>query len=230
MTNLGTCDKLIIDNLFIDGAAEEYCMSVRDTSIDPKLLESARREFTQKGFLKAELKTICDNAGITTGAVYKRYKGKEELFCALVIDTVNLLDGFIYSRTDTDLSVMTDEEICKTWIMDEKHMLDMFKMLWKVREDFVLLLDKSAGTSYENYGHEFAFHMTEAYMHYYLEAKRRGLARSDISKDEMHVLCTSFWTSVYEPFVHKMSWRKIEEHCKVLCRFFNFSGAIGMRL
>ena len=47
-------------------------MSVRDTSIDPRLLESARKEFMERGFLKAELKTICDNAGVTTGAVYKR--------------------------------------------------------------------------------------------------------------------------------------------------------------
>lgn len=204
-------------------------MSVRDTSIDPKLLESARREFTQKGFLQAELKTICDNAGVTTGAVYKRYKGKEELFCALVKDTADILDGFIDSGTDIDLSVMTDEEICKTWLMDEKRMLAMFKMLWKVREDFVLLLDKSAGTLYENYGHEFALRMTDAYMHYYLEVKRRGLAESDISEDEMHVICTAFWTSVYEPFIHRMSWRKIEEHCKVVCRFFNFAAAIGLK-
>ena len=36
-------------------------MSVRDTSIDPRLLESARKEFMEKGFLKAELKIICDN-------------------------------------------------------------------------------------------------------------------------------------------------------------------------
>ena len=52
-------------------------MSNRDTSIDPRLLESARKEFMEKGFIKAELKTICENAKITTGAVYKRYKGKE---------------------------------------------------------------------------------------------------------------------------------------------------------
>ena len=36
-------------------------MSVRDTSIDPRLLQSAREEFMKKGFIKADLKTICDN-------------------------------------------------------------------------------------------------------------------------------------------------------------------------
>ena len=202
-------------------------MSVRDTSIDPRLLKSARDEFMERGFLKAELKKICDNAGVTTGAVYKRYKGKEELFCAVVEQVAAILDDFINSRAAIDFSEMSDGDVRKTWIMNEKYTLDIFKMLWDIRGDFVLLLEKSAGTSYENYGHNFALRMTEVYMKYYFEAKRRGLATAEISKAEMHVLCTSFWTAVYEPFVHNMPWEEIEEHCKVLCRYFDWAGAIG---
>ena len=204
-------------------------MSVRDTSIDPRLLKSARDEFMERGFLKAELKKICDNAGVTTGAVYKRYKGKEELFCAVVEQVAAILDDFINSRAAIDFSEMSDGDVRKTWIMNEKYTLDIFKMLWDIRGDFVLLLEKSAGTSYENYGHNFALRMTEVYMKYYFEAKRRGLATAEISKAEMHVLCTSFWTAVYEPFVHNMPWEEIEEHCKVLCRYFDWAGAIGMK-
>lgn len=102
-------------------------------------------------------------------------------------------------------------------------------MLWKIRNDFVLLLKKSAGTSYENYAHDFALRMTDSYMKYYLEARKRGLAKADISKEEMHVLCTSFWTSIYEPFVHKMAWKDIEDHCKVLCRFFSWLDALAIK-
>lgn len=204
-------------------------MSVRDTSIDPRLLKSARNEFMEHGFMKADLKTICDNAGVTTGAVYKRYKGKEELFCAVVEETVETLNRFIDERSDIDFSKMTDEEVHNTWVMNEKKMLALFKMLWDIRGDFVLLLEKSAGTAYENYGHDFALRMTNAYMQYYLEAKNRGLADADITKNEMHVLCTSFWTAVYEPFVHKMSWNKIEEHCRVMCRFFDWTKALAMK-
>ena len=204
-------------------------MSVRDTSIDPRLIKSAREEFEKNGFIKADLKTICDNAQVTTGAVYKRYKGKEELFCAVVKDTADILDGFVAVRAKQFFSEMTDKDVYETWIMNEKFMLDLFKMLWKIRGDFVLLLEKSAGTAYENYGHEFALRMTDAYMQYYLEAKKRGLAQADISKTEMHVLCTSFWTAIYEPFVHKMTWKEIEHHCKVMCRFFDWTGALGMK-
>ena len=202
-------------------------MSVRDTSIDPRLLESARKEFMDRGFLKAELKTICDNAGVTTGAVYKRYKGKEELFRAVVQETTEKLDSFITLRREIDFARMADDEVRATWIMDEKAILDMFRMLWDVREGFVLLLEKSAGTAYENYGHDFAFRMTDAYMQYYRETRRRGLAEAEISETEMHMLCSSFWMAVYEPFIHRMTWEEIED--RVLCRCFDWAGAICLK-
>ncbi len=203
-------------------------MSVRDTSIDPRLIESAREEFMEKGFLKADLKTICDKAGVTTGAVYKRYKGKEELFCAVVKGATEILADFVDVRSEIELRSKTDEEILASWTMTVDNMMPLFKMLWKIRDEFVLLLDKSAGTAYENFGHDFAIRMTDTYMKYYEEAVRRGLTTTEISKKEMHILCTSFWTAVYEPFVHGMKWKDMEEHCKTIYRFFNWSGAIGI--
>ena len=62
-------------------------MAVPDVSIDPRLLESAKRHFLEDGFEKASLRTICEDAGITTGALYKRYSGKDELFTAVVRET-----------------------------------------------------------------------------------------------------------------------------------------------
>ena len=203
-------------------------MSNRDTSIDSRLIESARKEFIKKGFIKAELKTICENANVTTGAVYKRYKGKEELFGTIVEKAVATLDNFVSERTDVAFSSMSDEEVKNTWIMNEKYILDVFRILWDIREEFVLLLEKSAGTVHENFGHDFAFRMTHAYTQYYEETKRRNIAKAEISNQEMHVLCTAFWTSMYEPFIHKMSLKEIEEHCKILCRFLDWKKAVGI--
>ena len=55
-------------------------MSKSDASIDPRILDSARREFLARGFEGASLQSICADAGVTTGALYKRYKGKADLF------------------------------------------------------------------------------------------------------------------------------------------------------
>ena len=81
-------------------------MSVADRSIDPRIMESAKEEFLQKGFLDASLQVICKNAGVTTGALYKRFKGKEELFCALVESTVQDL-GACCSSFRTGRSTQT---------------------------------------------------------------------------------------------------------------------------
>ena len=52
-------------------------MSVADRSIDPRIIESAKEEFLQKGFLDASLQEICKNAGVTTGALYKRSRARK---------------------------------------------------------------------------------------------------------------------------------------------------------
>ena len=54
-------------------------MSLPDRSIDSRLLTAAKEEFLEKGFDKASIAEICKAAGVTTGALYKRYTGKEEL-------------------------------------------------------------------------------------------------------------------------------------------------------
>jgi AcrR family transcriptional regulator len=204
-------------------------MSLPDKSIDPRLLASAESEFLKQGFLKAELKTICENAGITTGAVYKRYKGKEDLFSAIVEDIVNALNTFLTERSAMDLSVLSDEEICQSWLMTYDSMLPMFQMIHQQRDKFTLLIDKAAGTRYESFNHDYVTRLSYAYEQFYAEAKKRGLAQAEVTREEFHVLLSSFWTCICEPFVHEMSWEQIEEHCRIICRFFNWSEVIKLR-
>ena len=204
-------------------------MSVPDKSIDSRLLASAEAEFLKQGFLKAELKTICENAGITTGAVYKRYKGKEDLFCAVVDEIAAQLDAFVEERSDIDFSSLSDEEIYQSWQMTYDSMIPLFGFLYKHRDTFTLLIDKAAGTRYENFNHDFVTRMRYAYEQFYAEAKKRDLAQAEVTREEFHVLLSSFWTCICEPFVHEMSWEQIEEHCRIICRFFNRSDVIMLK-
>ncbi len=204
-------------------------MSTPDKSIDPRLLASAEAEFNKNGFIKAELKTICENAGITTGALYKRYKGKEELFCAVVDGIVSELTDFVENRSDIDFSALSNDEIIASWTMTYESFIPMFRLLYDNRITFVLLIDKAAGTRYENFDHDFVTKLSYAYEKFYDEAKKRGLAKADVTRQEFHVLISSYWTCVCEPFIHKMSWKKIEEHCRVMCRFFNWRDVILLK-
>lgn len=59
-------------------------MAVKNHALDDKITASAMHEFMIYGFQAASINKIAENAGITTGAVYTRYKNKDDLFCSLL--------------------------------------------------------------------------------------------------------------------------------------------------
>ena len=201
-------------------------MSVADRSIDPRILDSARTEFLTSGFEKASLKTICEGAGVTTGALYKRYKGKEDLFCAVVEQTVEDLYEVAHARGDKDPAAMSDQELIKAWDMDGADMMWWFRFLYGRRDDFYLLLSCSQGTRYANFPHDWVELLTKATSAYLSEAQRRGLCRNDVEPAELHILLSAFWTTIYEPFIHHFTWEQIEAHCRIVCGLFNWHGAL----
>ena len=68
---------------------------VKDKETRKKLLDSAKQEFLEKGYMKASLRTICKNAGVTTGALYFFFQDKEDLLKQLVEEP---LKGLISDR------------------------------------------------------------------------------------------------------------------------------------
>ena len=179
-------------------------MAKPDHSLDPLILASARREFLEKGFEKASLKRICENANVTTGALYKRYSGKEELFAAVVADTV-----------------------AKAWDMDEDYMMWWFRYLDERHDGFVLLVSCAENTRYANFQHDWVEKMTQATYGYYREARRRELTTVDMSEAEIHILLTAFWATIYEPFIHGYNLEQLESHCKLVCKLFDWYRVFG---
>ena len=201
-------------------------MAKPDRSIDPRILESAKKEFLERGYETASLKTICENAEITTGALYKRYRGKEDLFCAVVADTVTALNTVIEEKCAIPVEKLSDQELVSAWEMNES-MLWWFQFLYERREGFLLLIKCADGTRYANFQHDWVETMTGKSYEYFLEAKKRGLTSANVSRDEMHILLSAFWTTIYEPFIHGYTRKQIEEHCNLICDLFNWRRVLG---
>lgn len=204
-------------------------MARADRSIDPRILASAKAEFLEKGFERASLKTICENAQVTTGALYKRYSGKEDLFRAVVAETVDALQAVAAEKTTVDLAAMTDEALVKAWDMDEAYMLWWFRLLYQHREGFTLLLCRAEGTAYADFPHDWVEQMAQGTWKYYQEARRRGLTQTDFSGRELHILLSAFWTTIYEPFIHGYSWEEIADHSHVVCGLFDWYRVLGFQ-
>ena len=69
--------------------------------------------------------------------------------------------------------------------------------------------------------------MTEGTWTYYAEARRRGLCMVDMTQEELHVVLSAFWTTIYEPFIHGFAWPEIQRHCTLVCRLFDWYAALG---
>ena len=203
-------------------------MAKPDKSIDPRILKSAKEEFLKNGFEKASLKIICANADVTTGALYKRYKGKEELFGAVVQPTLDDLNVILESKRIENRGHLTDEDLIQAWDMDEESMLWWFDFLYQRKDGFMLLLSCSEGTKYSCFDHDWVEVMTKSTYQYYLELVNRGISHVKLSEKELHVLLSAFWATIYEPFIHDFTWNEIVAHSHTVCLLFDWYKVLGI--
>ena len=204
-------------------------MSAPDRSIDPRLLSAAKKEFLKKGFEKASLTDICKAAGVTTGALYKRFSGKEDLFSALVSDTVQDMEEYVSGMGRTDLTSFTDQEVYDSFSMMPETNRRWLRFLYDHREGFTLLIRCAAGTRYENFHQDWTEKMNALDYKYYQEARRRGMAAKEMTEKELHVLSYGIWALYYEPFFLDFTWDQIERHAETIYLFTDWHSVLEMK-
>lgn len=70
-------------------------MQVTKLQIRESILDSAEKEFSEKGFSAASVRSIACGAGTSAGNLYKYYKSKEALFLAVVLPVVDECIGMV---------------------------------------------------------------------------------------------------------------------------------------
>ena len=115
------------------------------------ILTSAKQEFLDKGFAKASLRTIASKAGVTTGALYRHFKDKDELFSQLVDSTYQQTKLFL-SDYDFDQYVQEKSEL----FYENQIFNTFFNFLYENFDSYILLLEKAEGSKYSDVINEFS--------------------------------------------------------------------------
>ena len=82
--------------------------------VKDQIKDSAINVFTEKGYQKASIKEIADDAGVSVGNVYRYYKNKEDLYSHVienVVDGLNRVMIHEFDRKELGLSYGSDEEV-----------------------------------------------------------------------------------------------------------------------
>ena len=79
-------------------------MALKDHSIDNRIIAAARKEFYEYGFTQASLRKIASRAEVTTGALYTRYKNKDELFEYLISEVLIVMGTYGKAQETKDIS------------------------------------------------------------------------------------------------------------------------------
>ncbi|HHV12296.1 MAG TPA: TetR/AcrR family transcriptional regulator [Clostridiales bacterium] len=202
-------------------------MSLPDSNIDPKILESAKEEFLQKGFANASLREICQKAGVTTGALYKRFSGKEELFAAVLEPTIRDINALVEAVEKNNYEHLEREEMQLVWDMSEETHKRWIEFLYARFDGFKLLLCCSGGSAYSTFLNDFVAENSKHTMDFIEKAFSHGLTENQVDEDELHILLTAYWSTLFETVIHDFPKEKALHHCTIITKFFNWQAVLG---
>jgi AcrR family transcriptional regulator len=187
------------------------------------ILSSARKEFIEKGYVAASLRTIASNADVTTGALYRHFKDKDALFSALVGDTVDAVKKMLENAGMEEVEFILGgfPGGSKAGPLD-----NVFEKLVAYIYDrfdiFTLLLTGASGSSYENFLQE----MTDLYADLCLDLvqqlHKKKFITARVDKLTVHVIASSFVISLKELILHRIPQNKAAGFLSNIHTFYHY--------
>lgn len=184
-----------------------------------RIVDAAKREFLDKGYVDASLRTIAVEADTSTNSIYVRFGDKEGLFSAIVEPVLNeMTERFI--RIQERFHFMTPEEQAERMPKyADGGTSELIDYMYEHLEEFRLLLDASYGTRFHNFVDELVRIEVE-YTYKFMEAVGYSDKFGDaVTQKLLHIVTTSRFESIFEIIRHGMSREEATEYIELLSRY-----------
>jgi len=176
-------------------------MALRTEGLDEKLMESAKKEFMTYGYKDASINRIAKNAGATSGALYIRYKNKDELFCSLVDFAIKGVQEKINHYKGKFSTLGKSQSWGQMDILDREVFDWMIDFIFDHHDEFKLLICKSDGSSVSGFvSHliDFKFQRTYEFIENIITPMLEEAKQPPISKEEVALLTSVQYHSLFE--------------------------------
>lgn len=185
-----------------------------------KIIESGKLNFLDDGYERSNLRKICKDAGITTGAFYRHFDDKEDLFISLVEPLAKELLGF-YDKFEEE-SFQDIEKRCGQNLAEINidGSIESTLYMFSKKELFNLLIYKAYGTKYDNFI-ELLVEKEDANRHKALQiiAKKKNI-KTEIPKEAMHLLNHAYINALCEIVIHSETEEEVKINTRIISKFF----------
>lgn len=173
-----------------------------------KVYECAKREFLNKGFKDASLRTIAKEAGTSTGSIYTRFHNKEGLFHAIVSPVAEELKAWFLGMQESFHQKDANYQKLNLFEYTTLETKEFVSYIYEHYDVFKLLLECSEGTEFS----DFLNQLVEIEMEYtvkYMDATKDDAIRNgNIRPEFLHIVTSAYFSGIFEIVRHDM---KIED-------------------
>lgn len=170
-----------------------------------EILNAAKEEFLSLGYIDASMRNIAKKANLTTGSLYYRFLDKAEMLDAVVgneaeelLETFKKIQrGFAKKEIENQVSEM------ESYTENGVHIL--LNYIYDNYDAFKIIICKSKGSKYEFYIDSLVDIEVENTYRFINELKTKNIKVKEPSEDLIHILCTSFFASIFEVVHHDMT-------------------------
>lgn len=183
------------------------------------ILKAGKAEFLEKGFKSASLRNIVKTAGVTTGAFYGYFSGKEALFAALVEEHAAMIMNIFMSAQESFVNLPAEEQPNHMGIESRSSLNGIVDYIYEHFDEFKLLICKSEGTCYENFVHNMVEIEVDQTFAFIDVLRSQGRDVPNMDRAVCHMIVSGMFTGIFELIKHDM---KKENAKKYVSQFQDF--------
>ncbi len=196
------------------------------------ILETAKREFLERGFLGTSMRRIAGLSGVTTGAMYGYFASKEEIFDSLVKDAYEAVMNAYRNAHEEFASLPYEEQVAGMGTITARCIEWCVGYIYDHIDEFRLILMCSEGTYYSSMVDEM-MKIEEKSTEKFIDLMREnGMSVPDIDPLLEHMITSGYFMSFFEIVRHSVPRDAAFSYIHDLQAFYKagWERLFGMRL
>lgn len=186
-----------------------------------RILEFAKKEFFEKGYTEASLRTNASEADTSTNSIYVRFKDKEGLFAAIEEPVSDEFISLCLNVQETFHCFDSETQQREVGTYSGNAMLDMVDYIYDHFYEFRLLLEAPSGTKFHDFVNRLVL-IEEEYTWKWFEATGfRPQPPGELTSEIYHMMTTSYFEGIFEVVRHRMDRESAKKYVALMGKYHN---------